>query len=118
MIQEINQQELQEFLRWCGWTNNGCYWFEPIEFGGNRYAPYGDKYNQTPRIDPNFLIKYAVPKMRYVNLQFSEQYSDVIPQFSATASTRFADNHTWADNDPAIALYRAIQQAKEAINEQ
>ncbi len=113
MTQEINQQELQEFREWCGfkpsaatlWNKSG-YWMTP------------DKQKGTPNLpplDPNNLIKYAVPKMRYVNLQFSEQYSDVIPQFSATASIRFADNHTWADNDPAQALYQAIQKARGVI---
>lgn len=113
-MSEINQKELQEFLEWCGWTNNGCYWFEPIEFGGNRYAPYGDQYNQIPPIDLNNLFKYAVPKIIEKNcyIQLNTNNLWICEIWEREVIGRNATHIAEAET-PTQALYQAIQKARK-----
>jgi len=65
---------------------------------------------------PDFLksldtcFKHFMPKLRYANIQFVDRYSGIGPQFSATVSNQFANNYTWSDNIPQIALCRAVEQ--------
>jgi len=120
-MEQPTEAQIKEFWEWCGWeivedTGRGWYSIDPIT--KTRYMGTSDpiclNLLYIP-IDLNNLFKYAVPKLRYANIQYSDQYPDVVPAYSATASIQFGDNHTWADSDPAIALFWAIWEAVRGV---
>ena len=119
-MKQPTKEQIQWFWERCGFVGDYLPLIDhsvdpPQMYAGHWCFLFPDgtsvRVGHLPPIDLNNLFKYAVPKMGYVNIQFSDQYSDVIPQFSATASIRFADNHIWADEDPALALFWAIYKA-------
>jgi len=107
---EPTEAQKKWFWEQCGFTSDEWGIYAP----GVEHKPwnvYWENYSGVPPIDLNNLFKYAVPFLQYANIQYSNQYPGVVPMCSATASVQFADNHTYADNDPALALFWAVYKA-------
>jgi len=119
----MTNEEIKEFWEWCGFTI-----LKEKEWDLRRRArigfiyPNGGRYTRLPSLGLNNLFRWAVPKLQEIS---KEHY--------ITFEHPFNDPTTWAitinielhynykefegrDKDPAIALFRAIQQViKEGV---
>jgi len=111
-MSEISAERMERLWRWCGWQYEepkcdcpGCAkscWVPPDKPTAHdgRYLTCG-----LPDLDLNNLFKWAVPKLSVVVLSKVDDYL-----FLARAATAEAGVSTIEDEDPAIALFLAIEK--------
>lgn len=97
----------QQFYEWCGVKPEEKLVYD---IDGTTYIDH----NWFPPIDLNFLFKWAVPKLHYMSLQHSTQYVGGIDEYYAQASVSFGNIKAWSGDDPAQAIYKAIQEVRNA----
>jgi len=116
---EINNKELQEFWEWCG--------FKRVNWRGWKGWEYPDlgATSELPELDLNNLLKYAVPKLAIVGVNFRLFPGGVECEITYQSEAGFEMGKVWVADEAelhspkilALALYQAIQKARRT-NEQ
>ena len=113
------QTELTEFWEWCGWTFHKA-GLRQTDSGWEEWPDHwqptkGVAQSHLPDLDLNALFRYAVPKVRGIELKLVnlEKTGNLSGQYCSAQVQRKDTGeliHSGYQTDPRIAIFRAIQR--------
>jgi len=119
----MTNEEIKKFWEWCGFTI-----LKEKEWDLRRRArigfiyPNGGRYTRLPSLDLNNLFKWAVPKVvrvhgigRKIQVRLISGWGDSSGDYGVEIIGMGKRLSLAFSQDPAIALFRAIQKVKEGV---